>query len=126
MDDFVKLNPEERRIFFERTARPRNIGAVRVIGPASAAWRMAFRSALPKARAMRSGSVKAFKPAGKSMANTTVSPASRPVTRRTTSSGWNKNESRQFANRQSFRGGTLPEKQPPHFQRQGNDDNAPI
>src|SRR5881296_360118 len=27
MDDFVKLNPEERRIFFEGTATPRNIQA---------------------------------------------------------------------------------------------------
>src|SRR6266699_1967633 len=27
MDDFVKLNPEERRIFFEGTAAPRNIQA---------------------------------------------------------------------------------------------------
>jgi hypothetical protein len=27
MDDFVKLNPEERRIFFEGTATPRNLQA---------------------------------------------------------------------------------------------------
>ena len=27
MDDFVKLNPEERRIFFEGTSAPRNMQA---------------------------------------------------------------------------------------------------
>jgi len=27
MDDFVKLSPEERRIFFEGTAAPRNMQA---------------------------------------------------------------------------------------------------